>query len=264
MAVLLNPAETIRFSPDWEQSRDAAARRVYILKAPTVWGRVAFKRALAARGARRHAALTMLDALERSVRAAYGEALTDPGRATLETIGELRAELVAFRARLVGEGYDMATEEGRADFVATVERQTALNEALIGVSDVVAAADPRYARLLADNEVYSLVAALEGARLFVVGWERGPGPFRRDPDGVPDDVLAAIPSADLAALGVEIDRLLQPTEDESKNSASPSPSGSAPKGSTAARSTTGTTRSRGTRGRSRRSAGTTSESIPST
>ncbi|MGE0650260.1 MAG: hypothetical protein AB7P12_00715 [Alphaproteobacteria bacterium] len=264
MTMILDPNQTCRFMPPGEEAKAEDRRTVYLLKAPTVWDRIALKRALGARGARQHSALAMCAALSDGVRAIYGEDVTEQGAGILTRIDALREEIESFGRRVLADGFDLEDPAERQAFTESVEHQAELNAELTAVSDIVAQGYPRYARMLSDNEAYELIHALEAARLFLAGWENGPGAFRRDPDGVPEPTLAVIPPHHLLGIGAEVARLMRPTETESKNSDSPSSSGSRPAASTAASSTGRTTPSKTTPGRSPRSAGRACASTPST
>ncbi len=237
--MLLDPKQPVRFTPADQAGRPEETRVVYLLKVPRLYDGAALDRAVAARGGRNHGALARL----RSLRAGVKALLADDDEAVardnlVARIDAYADELRAFgRALLAGE-YDAAgeTEEstGPAKLAAALAAQAEHEAALAEVAELVREGYPLFARMVADEAVYPDILGIEAARLLLVGWENGPGEFRRGRAGVPDEVLEAIPPYHLVAIGAEVERLRRPSEAQRKNSASPSRSPAAPATSTAA------------------------------
>jgi hypothetical protein len=91
-----------------------------------------------------------------------------------------------------------------------------------------------FASRVADNEFWSQMAPMVAARCFLVGTDSLR--FKRGPDGlIPEATLSGtVPDDDLAMIGWRAMALFQPSETETKNSASPRPSPSGPATSIAA------------------------------
>lgn len=224
MAILHAPGDVVDFTPPDQLRLPEAERVTYRLRVPTVYERVAWRRAIAKAGGRRHGAFAVLAALRRGA-----ERLTDgaPRDFILAAIDEHRGRVEALAA--VAGGDD--PEAAEVAFRAMIEGEAAL----AAVSALVVQGDDAYAQIQADNAVYREIAGIEAARLFLEGWEGPlPGAFARGRSGVTDASLACIPEKHLAPIGDRLAELLQPSETESGNSASPSPGPFGPKSSAAA------------------------------
>jgi hypothetical protein len=256
MAEILDPRQPVRFEPpgqndapviaqlktegidpdsDLGQDRIRASRRVYLLKVPSLYDRIALNRALARRGARKITAATLLNALRRGVERIFGDTETAAKAAVLESIDAFLEAMRAFYRDVTAGAFDVTTAEGRAAFNAAGGALAELEESLAPVANLVAAQDDAYGNLRADAAVYSEVFAIEATRLFLVGWENGPRvgdaavPFTRDANGVRDEALSALAAGgQLAALGARLHELIEPTETERKNSVSLSGTASGP------------------------------------
>lgn len=87
-----------------------------------------------------------------------------------------------------------------------------------------AMAYPPYRRLMQKRAAYGEYAPYVAMRMFLAGWEHGPGDFRRRADGVPDDVLALIDRAHQTAIGNQCLALMSVSPVAAKKSVPPSKS----------------------------------------
>ena len=206
--ILLDPKTAHRFQPD------PGSEIVYLLKVPTVADRPKYRHAVRLDKGRRWAPTEMLDALADGVRQIVRE--DDP------QLEPMLAEIA--KARLAWTQFADEARGGilTADNPAYEARLRALvpspmiQEIALAVSDHY----PRYETMLADSLVYADIAAGVAARMFLLGWEGGEAPYTRGVGEAPDDVLSQIPLAHLAAIGAEIERLMDPEASTVKNYAS--------------------------------------------
>ena len=156
----------------------------------------------------------MLDALADGVRQITSE--DDPQRA------EMLAEIADARQAWRSFGDDAragilnADEAGYEERLKTLVPSAKIEEIALVVQDHY----PRYETMVADSEVYAEIAAGVAARMFLLGWEGGEAPYTRGMGEPPDEVLSQIPLDHLAQIGAEIERLMDPGADKTKNSES--------------------------------------------
>lgn len=231
--MFLKPGDTVDVRPDGEEGP------VYRLRTPLLYDRVKLEQAITRHGGRKHGRVGLLRALRRDVAGdpfliecepeerVRLNAQIDAALAAWQGFGK-RVRDGEFRA---GEGDDAkAVAQSLVEAFSEVDQQ---ESPLAGVEALVRGAGGHYAAACAEETVYQEIAAIESARLFLVGWEGLEATFRRGPQGVPDDVLMAIPPAHLAFIGAEAEKLLKPDEATVKNSAGPSSGASARARSTA-------------------------------
>lgn len=170
----------------------------YTVSVPTVMERAAFRRDLAATGARFHDEPAMLRTLRKLVRDAFDE-------------GDAEAE------RLVGliDAYEdppdgIVPDDLRAE-VARLE-------------EVIRSASPEYAGMAAARAHWLEVAPILACRHFLKSRENPSHTFRRQGGLVSEAELATIPEGEMFEVGFRILQIMQPTGGQEKNSASPSPS----------------------------------------
>lgn len=205
--------------PERVECGPANARRVYLVKPPTVYERVKWRRAVAASGGRYHGPLALLGALADGVRALMADSPDELRDAVLSKVDAHRANMIAF-----GESAreaDLADEEQKKEFAASGAAMAASGRALAVTESEVLTAYPAYAQMAADDETYWEVAGIEATRLFLTGWEGIDAPFSRGASGASEDALAAIPEGDFASIGLFIDRMSRVTAAQRKNSLSP-------------------------------------------
>lgn len=232
--ILASPGETHTFVPASEQKKPAERQVSYQLRVPGVWDKMKFRAALGQHNVRQYGLVALLDALERGVKAIYGDRDSEAKQIHLQAIADYRAEARQLGEALMSGEIDIQTDAGQERFNESMARQNEYEQGLAEVAQLVAQGYPPYATMRAANSAYALGRGLVAAQMFLLGWENLPGDVSRGPDGVPDAVLARIPEHHLQGIGAEIERLFEPTEDEAKNSGSPSSTGSSPKASTAA------------------------------
>jgi hypothetical protein len=191
-------SRTVRFTPPGEQGESPP---VYVITAPTLMQRAAFRRDVAAAGARYPGQDEMFRALREGIRAAVEE---DAQPALLEKLDAAEAA-----------GSGLAEDAELARDLAEIE--TAMRRH-----------HPPYAALEAERAYWLSIAPIVAARHFLRGWEGVEAPFRRQNGLVPEDLLAQLPDATVEAIGWEAIALMSPSRVQAKNSASPSPSPSDP------------------------------------
>lgn len=255
MAKLLSPAQPAELTTPAQLLAPEERRRVFLLRVPTVYDRAILRRAIAMRSGRSHSQMEMLLALKRGIETLLsGEAdAAARGNLTAQVDTAVQLLMAWWESDLTGanDGEEGAAARDEA-WRSAQEQIKALGE----IAELVRDADPNYAAMDADNQVYRSIQGLEAARLFLVGWRNGPAPFARDPvRGVPENLLALIDDYDLLAIGEKVVEMMAPTETERKNSASPSPGNSTETPSPAASTTDQTTLSPTTPGSSPKSDG---------
>lgn len=219
--LLSDPKVPFRYEPAGEHGP------VYLLKVPTVSDRVNYRHALRAAGAVRWSELQMLSALADGIR----EVLCDSRDAEQRDL--LLTDIEAFRERI--SGFATALQDGevdRGDPVAVMKLYAAAMEApprLKAAETIIEEHVPRYAKMVADREVFAEFSGLIAARMFLLGWENVPqpgsddaAPFRRSAVGVPDEILSVLPAGHLEAIGAQVAVLLEPPEARLGNSRSES------------------------------------------
>lgn len=226
MAVFRKPGELIDWIPPEQMRRPESERIVYTLKVPTVYERVAWRRAVAAKGGRRYGPSTLLATLKSGVLDFMDE-------------GPERDFIVTSIDEQIGRSMQVMEAAGSASvdadtFFEALSAAAHGENALAPVEALIEQVYEPYAAMRARNAVYSEIAAIEGARLFLTEIRNGP-PLERDKAGaLTDQVLGQIPEAHMLQIGIRIEELVSPTEQEAKNSDSPSPGPSDETASTAA------------------------------
>ena len=239
----MKPGETVPFSPADQLDRPEAERAVYHLRVPTVYDRVAYRRALGEKQARLHGPVDLLRCLRRGVEAVMAESMQEDRDFLLQAIDEQIARAEAYNAAGGAKAFDLDEEDGRAAFQQVLMEMTEGGEALRQVEGLVARGFPPYASMLGDNAVYWSLAGIEAARVFVDRCNGIEG-FSRTRLGVSDAFLSRIPEGHLVAIGLKVSELMRPSEADAKNSVSPSGSRSGTATSKAARTRRRKTRSR--------------------
>jgi hypothetical protein len=207
MATLLSTKEPVRFAP---AEQDGIA---YVLRVPTVYDRARLRRACLARGARHWPDLEMMAVLADGVR------------------------------KLLVSDEDA---ERRTAFLADIEEHTALlateqevpPELIARIAEIEAAVVrgyAPYAERVADRTYWQDVLPIEAVRLLLAGWEGIEDLPEIGPEGLSERSLSMIPDRHLGPLGLRALSLFAPTEQEAKNSVSPSAGASASTTSPAAR-----------------------------
>lgn len=209
----------------------------YRIRVPSKRDRIRFQHALTASGVRQHSDAKLLGRVQAVLRALEAEAPEEAasGLAAVEAwiaardVADLlpvevrQAALVAaFMARSgfawSPEGLDERDPEEASAILALVEAAARLGE----VEAAVASGDDRFARMVADNEAWRPLYNMTAAAMFLAGWDGLDAPFRRGRDGVPDELLEALPDAHVGAIGDRVAELIALAENDAKNSPSPS------------------------------------------
>jgi len=195
-------------------------RRVYLLKPPSVYERVKFRRAVSAAGGRLHGQLSLIEALGRAVVELMAESPPEARDAVLAKIEAHRVKAVecmeAARALQFEE-----SEDTRRAFAAAAAALAESGRGLVVIEAEAVGAHPAYAQMVADDAVYWEIAGIEGARLFLMGWEGITGKFARNAGGLSEASLAAISQGDFAVIGAKIESLCRVSETQRKNFSSP-------------------------------------------
>jgi hypothetical protein len=209
MSIILDPKRPMSFKP-----RDDGP--TYFLRPPRVADRNAYKHAVRSKGGQIWRNLDLMRIVREGLDELLpGEAGND-GRALVEGYtANLQAAIDAWLAE--------KTDETRTALTAALEYP----KDLVKIMELLRRQHEPLASALADNSVYYGIAGQAAARLFLVGWE-GLGPFKRDLGGPTEETLAQIPSGDFERIALEIESMLEPSEERIKNS--DSPSSSPPKG----------------------------------
>lgn len=211
--------------------------RVYHVAVPTIADRARFLREVRVAGGRSHSRADLLGLVERGVVACLDEA--DPQRgAYLEIIAEARAAL-----QMAIDAYNDTSLDADERDRLMVEGLVTTDPALADLASMVERVYLPYREAVADNLVFDEIRAAVAARLFLAGIDGGATPFKRGFNGVADEVLAAIPRSDLAAILRAVVDLIEARPDEKKDSG---------KSTTGAptRNPSGDTRTRARKGRS--------------
>lgn len=220
-----DPRQPVEFVPDSELDKPEEERVVYLLKVPTYYEKIDLARAVLARNGRQHS----VDDLKRALRRALTRlhAPDSPPAEQEELIDLWEAAHLAFLRRVGSGELHTRTDEAREAFMAAFAETQAVDDALAPLADLLAEAEPRYAQMRADNDVYQAIFAGEAGRKFVAGWRGLDVAFERGVTGVPLELLDRLPAGHLRAVARRISELMQPTPAEAKNFDSPSPGPSA-------------------------------------
>jgi hypothetical protein len=202
------------------------AERVYLLKIPALLERAKWRSAIARAGGRYHGQIALLDCLRDGVATLMKDSPEALVGALLGRIEKHRDNLLGVHVSAMAMG-EAATDEDRAAFQAAIERLGESGRDLAVVEMEVVQNYPRYAAMVADDQIFWQIAGIEGARLFLQGWEGIDAPFRRLANVIADAVLENIPEDDLSAIGRKLDELSRLSDRTRKNFSTPSstPSG---------------------------------------
>lgn len=208
MGIILDPAQPVSYTP-----REGGP--TFLLRPPSVADRNRYQENLGAKRAKFHSQLSLMELARAAV------IRFTPSESDAESRATAMALIDGYCDRLraaIAEREAEKTEATDKEFIEALAFPDGL-EALI---DVVCD-DPPLGRALGQNAAYWNMAGTEAAKLFLIGWE-GLGKFKRGLGGLPEETLNQIDPNDLAMIGVEIEKMMQPDEARIKNSDSP-PSG---------------------------------------
>ncbi len=204
MAVL-SAKDFDRFTPP--ARADEPAPPVYLI-APMTWRQRATWRAELARGGAGRFASD--EQLARAVRDAVEEVAPGNLAECLESVDAMLGLLAAKPVR-----DDAGAEAAGAD-----PEQDARRRAVLDAYDAVEramASHPRVAAMMAERAMFNSIAPVVAAAISLQGWEGVAVPFERRGGLVPDDVLEALPEADLYAIGNRALQLMRVSETDRKN-----------------------------------------------
>lgn len=209
MTLLLDPRQPVPFRPAWPKSND-----VYLLQLPRNLDDPAFRRALSEAGARWWTDVDLLSTLANGLRqlAASGEDAVARDRAVEIVSGYGERLNLAARRVASGEWDHLSEAERDAAFLEAAGRPAEIDAIQQIGRDHIAA----YRAMEADRAVFVQIRGQVAARMFLIGWEGCPVPFRRSWSGVPDDILELIHPGHLLAIGQEIERLRTVTRERGK------------------------------------------------
>lgn len=213
-AILLDPREPVSLQP-----REGGP--TYLLRVPRVADRAAYRREVSAAGGRRRSQLALIEDVKDAVERLLPGEDDRPEREA--RLGELEAQAQGIRDALEVWQTDRSPES-QAALLAALQTSERVNE----IVAIVRSVDAAIARKIADNEVYPQIAGLVAARMFLVGWQGLPVPFKRSAFGLDDALLDQVPSGDLVAIGERVAELLEPPQERLGNSASASGGSSSP------------------------------------
>lgn len=218
MAKLLNTGERVPHTPADQLELEEGARKVYFLRAPSLYDRAKLDRAMRARGAVHWSEAQLLECMREGVAAILPDP-ADPGRQAAEAA--------------IGNYRDRLLEDPAAALVAG-------DTAVGALGDILRRHWDKYAAMEADRAFWWEVLGVEACRLFLTRVDHLVGDEGVDYGhaGPADDDLMVIPPGHRLELGLKVLDMTRPTEAESKNSGSPSPGPRGGKSSTASRSTT--------------------------
>jgi len=200
----------------------------YRLRVPDVYERQMVRRELARLGARRYGGLAVYAQLREALREIMSETQDAAALTTFERLIDhqidLIRDLVAASPSEIGAAYQKVVQGDRSllRLIGIVQR-----------SPLPAA--QLYAEMQAVNATYNGLYGIVAARLLLDGIDGDPltwSPARRGE--TPSDTLNAIPDTDFEAIAVAMQAVSEVSQDEAKNSASPSSGDSAPESSSAA------------------------------
>lgn len=197
--------------------------KAYLLRPPTVAERTRWRRAIAAAGGKQHGQVALLLCMADGVRALMADQpdLRDPLLARIDAHRHNLTDLAVSATTGAFDNRDEMTDEQRAALQARFDALDEGSKGLAVIETAVSAAYPRYADMVAADLVYGQIAGIEGARLFLVGWEGFDGDVVRGANGVSEDSLAQIPEGHLPRIGMAVEALTRVSEKQRKNSASP-------------------------------------------
>jgi len=200
----------------------------YLIQPPTRMTKARWRRDVEAAGAFQHGRDELVETLKRGLVEVVAErqhghwlALIDEWDAGWRAWMDLRQKLDA----------------EAADVTAARERFEGLSARMLDFENQMKAGYPPYARLLADNSYWLMVAPPLAARHFLVGWENVGLPFERVGGLVPEallDKLDSIRPGDWPDIGWIAMGLSAVTAADEKNSEGGSASGGSPSPSTPA------------------------------
>jgi hypothetical protein len=232
MSRIEDPSVARPFVPFDQRQVDDAKRVVYFVKPPTLTEQTQLQRAILEAGGRQHLPIEMFRQMKRGIQRALGDDEADLRARLLERIERGITLSLEMQDGVLGGQY--AGVEGIEAFLKIQAQLIEASDDTEEIATVVADHDARFARMRADNALFPQIAAIWACKLFLRGWQNGPGKFRRQREGVPDDLIQQIPEIHRLEIAAEVRRLSSPTEAERKNSDSLSPLTSAGATSTAA------------------------------
>jgi hypothetical protein len=205
LTIILDPREPVPFKPREDGP-------TYLLRPPKVADRNTYKHMVRKAGGQIWRNLDIARIVKEGLDAKLPGEEGNQGRELVEAYSaNLQAAIDTWLAE--------KSDETRSGLTAALEYPAGLRE----IMDLLRHHHEPLASALADNSVYYGIAGVAAAKLFLVGWE-GLGPFKRDLQGPTEATLAQIPSPDFELMALEIERMMEPSEEKLKNSDSPSSS----------------------------------------
>lgn len=254
------PGSTVRFSPP---HADHLPDRTYLLKVPTALEAADFEELVEADGARQRFPLDMARVFQAEARRLVA-ADPDPAGA-----GAWLEKVDAWFERLQAAGREIGRQPTPSpEAVAAFWEAARTPDDLIPFEEELHERSRTWRQVSAKQKGYRRRRGLSAVGFALVGWEGEDDlpEFRREGDGVPDELVALIHPDHLVAIADEYDTLLRPSAATLKNSPSASSGASSENPSTPSSRTKPRLngRSSDTPGPAPTSAGVNSESTPST
>lgn len=213
--MLVDPKDRTLLVPLDQLGRPEPEQIGYWLKPPRLYDRVRLDRALAARGARRVGLMLLVQLMREGVEQAVRPEDPAAADAAREALDLYEARLRDYAVRL--QAADPEDAAGRVELMAASAQMVEAAAALRPLEDAIADLHPPYAAARGDMQVYQTIRGLECARMFLTGWQGRPEAFRREVQGVPDDLLQLLPLGHVQEIGEQVDRMFRPTEQARKN-----------------------------------------------
>jgi hypothetical protein len=210
------PGSTVRFSPP---HAGHLPDRTYLLKVPTAYEAVEFEERVEVDGARQRFPLDMARAFQAEARKLVA-ADPDPKGAVvwLEKVD-------AWVERLQAAGREVARQPTPdPDVLAKFWEAARVPDELAALEEELFEGSRTWRAVSVRQRTYRRRRGLSAVGAFLAGWEGEDDlpPFRREDDGVPDELVALIHPEHLVAIADEVDTLLRPTAATLKNSPSAS------------------------------------------
>lgn len=203
---------------------------VYFLKVPGKLDIFELRRRLTELGLRRHSLPDKLRVIRQELR----DKVVD-GEAWIEEVVDPYEDQMLESLRYKIPILQRLAEASEADQPALIEQLTdseaprvdpEIDREMAEVFEQMTRHSARYRALIADDEAYASARPYVVAQMFLTGWEGRKTPFAAVGGRVTTEALDTVPDQHLALIASRYDALVSPSEDQEKNSASPSGSSS--------------------------------------
>lgn len=206
---------------------------VYFVKVPSKLDIYELRRRLTEHGLRRHSLADKLRVVREELRGKVSE-----GEAWIEEVVDPYEEQMLDTLRWQLPIWRRLAEAPEADAPAILAELTgpdapkvdpAIDREMATVFEQMMRHSARYRALVADDQAWAEARPYVVAQQFLTGWQGPAAAFTAVGGRVATEVLDTIPDTHLAAIANHVDAMISPSEDQEKNSASPSASSSDPR-----------------------------------